>query len=342
MIKKTLKMWSKKLFRNKTILITGGTGSFGRKFTKILLDNFQIKKLIIFSRDEMKQWHMMENFNNNKIKFVIGDVRDQDSIIQASKNVDFIIHAAATKIVPTAETNPFECIKTNVLGAQNIISAAKINNIKKVVALSTDKACNPINLYGASKLASDKLFISANNYPSKTRSTFSVVRYGNVIGSRGSIIPFFIQKAQENIFPVTHFDMTRFLITLEEGVNLVFLAFKDMKGGELYVSKIPSVNIRDLPHAISKSPKIKYIGIRPGEKIHEKMISEDDAFFTYEYKTYFKILPNYIRKIELKKYIKNGKKVKTGFSYSSDNNKVWVTHKQLNVYIEKIKKELDL
>jgi UDP-N-acetylglucosamine 4,6-dehydratase/5-epimerase len=335
-------MISKNFFKNKTILITGGTGSFGNKFAKILLNNFQIKKLIIFSRDEMKQWYMMEKFNNNKIKFVIGDVREEDSITQASKNVDFIIHAAATKIVPTAETNPFECIKTNVLGAQNIINAAKINNVKKVVALSTDKACNPINLYGASKLASDKLFISANNYPSKTRSTFSVVRYGNVIGSRGSIIPFFLEKIKENIFPITHYDMTRFLITLEEGVNLVFLAFKDMKGGELYVSKIPSVNIRDLPYAINKSPRIRYIGIRPGEKIHEKMISEDDAYYTYEYKNYFKILPNYVEKKELNKYVNNGKKVKTNFSYSSNNNKVWVTDKQLKVYIKKIKKELDL
>lgn len=335
-------MINKAFFKDKVILITGGTGSFGNKFTKILLENFEIKKLLIFSRDEMKQWHMMEKFKNKKLKFIIGDVRDEASLVEASKNVDFIIHAAATKIVPLAEINPIECIKTNVLGAQNVITAAKLNKVKKVVALSTDKACNPINLYGASKLASDKLFISANNYPMKTKSIFSVVRYGNVIGSRGSIIPFFLERAKTNIFPVTHFDMTRFLITLEEGVNLVFLAFKDMKGGEMYVSKIPSVKIRDIPNAINKSPKIKYIGIRPGEKIHEKMISEEDAFFTYEYEDYFKILPNYIEKKDLINYVKNGKKVKVGFSYSSNNNNDWVTDKQLKANIKNIKKELDL
>ena len=330
------------MFNDKVILITGGTGSFGQKYSQILLEQYSPKKIIIYSRDEFKQSIMSETFNDPCFRYFIGDVRDQKRLSQACEGVDFIIHAAATKIVPTAEINPIECIKTNILGAQNIITATKLNKIKKVVALSTDKACNPINLYGASKLASDKLFISANHYPRKTKSIFSVVRYGNVMGSRGSIIPFFLEKAKTNIFPVTHFDMTRFLITLEEGVNLVFLAFKDMKGGELYVSKIPSVKIRDLPNAINKSPKIKYIGIRPGEKIHERMISEDDAYFTYEYKNYFKILPNYVEKKDLNKYVKNGKKVKIGFSYSSNNNNDWVTDKQLKINIKKIKKELDL
>tara|TARA_A100001015_G_C15030696_1_gene733064 strand:+ start:602 stop:1465 length:864 start_codon:yes stop_codon:yes gene_type:complete len=285
---------------------------------------------------------MMQKLKSEKVKFVIGDVRDESSLINASKNVDFIIHAAATKIVPTAEINPFECIKTNIIGAQNVITAAKINKIKKTVALSTDKACNPINLYGASKLASDKLFVAANYSLQKLNSKFAVVRYGNVIGSRGSIIPFFLEKKKENIFPITHPEMTRFLITLEQGVDLVFLAFKDMIGGELYVSKIPSVKIKELPYSISKNPKIKLIGIRPGEKIHEKMISADDSFFTYEYKNYYKILPNYLNKKELRKYIKNGKLVKNGFSYSSDNNKNWVTSTQINKYIEIVKQNLKL
>lgn len=332
----------KTLFKNKTILITGGTGSFGNCFTKILLNNYDIKKLIIFSRDEMKQWHMMQDFENNeKLQFVIGDVRDEYSLVSATEDVDYIIHAAATKIVPTAEVNPFECIKTNVLGAQNVIKAAKINKVKKIVALSTDKACNPVNLYGASKLASDKLFISANYNQQNLKSIFSVVRYGNVIGSRGSIIPFFLKKAKKNIFPITHKDMTRFLITLEDGVKLVFLAFNDMIGGELYVSKIPSVRIKDIPYSISKNPKIKYIGIRPGEKIHEKMISNDDAFFTYEYKKYFKIVPSYIKKENLKKYTKNGKLVKKDFMYSSESNNDWISIKLLKNYIESVKNNLN-
>jgi len=332
-------MISKTLFKNKTILITGGTGSFGNCFTKILLNNFDVKKLVIFSRDEMKQWHMMQKFENNKkIQFVIGDVRDEDSLITATENVDFIIHAAATKIVPTAEVNPFECIKTNVLGAQNVIKAARANKVKKTVALSTDKACNPINLYGASKLASDKLFVSANYNTSNSNSIFSVVRYGNVIGSRGSIIPFFLEKAKDNIFPITHKDMTRFLITLEDGVNLVFLAFKNMLGGELYVSKIPSVKINDIPKSISKNPIIKYIGVRPGEKIHEKMISNDDAFYTYEFKKYFKILPSFIEKKNINKYTQGGKLVRKNFVYSSETNKEWVSKKELKDYIELVKK----
>tara|TARA_Y100000768_G_scaffold150861_1_gene112760 strand:- start:12314 stop:13312 length:999 start_codon:yes stop_codon:yes gene_type:complete len=326
----------KNIFKNKTILITGGTGSFGNSFTKILLKKCKIRKLIIFSRDEMKQWFMKEKFNDKKIKFMIGDVRDEDSVINASRNVDFIIHAAATKIVPTAEINPIECIKTNILGAQNVIKAANLNKVKKIVALSTDKACNPINLYGATKLASDKLFIAANNFYSSKFTKFSVVRYGNVIGSRGSLIPFFLEKKKEKFFPVTHSDMTRFLITLEQGIDLVFFAFNDMIGGELYISKIPSVFIKDIPKIIKKNAKIKYIGIRPGEKLHEKMISEDDSLFTYEYKNYFKILPSFLNDSERKKYIKRGKKVKKGFSYSSDNNKEWISKNKLLNYINKI------
>ena len=327
----------KNIFKNKIILITGGTGSFGNSFTKILLKKYKIKKLIIFSRDEMKQWFMKEKFNDKRLKFVIGDVRDEDSVINASRNADYIIHAAATKIVPTAEINPIECIKTNILGAQNVIKAANINKVKKIVALSTDKACNPINLYGATKLASDKLFIAANNFYSSKYTKFSVVRYGNVIGSVDLYCLFF-RKKKEKYFSVTHPEMTRFLITLEQGINLVFFAFNDMIGGELYVSKIPSVNINDIPEIIKKNAKIKYIGIRPGEKLHEKMISEDDSLFTYEYKDYFKILPSFLSENERKKYIKKGKNVKIGFSYSSDNNKDWISKEKLINYIKKIEK----
>lgn len=323
-------------FRNKRILITGGTGSFGNKFVKIITKKYNPKEIIIFSRDEMKQWYMKEKLNNNKVRFIIGDVKDRDSISNACAGVDYIIHAAATKIVPTAEVNPLECIKTNIVGAENVIKASILNQVKKVVALSTDKACNPINLYGATKLASDKLFIAANNFKSKNNTKFSVVRYGNVIGSRGSLIPFFLKIKNNNLFPITHKDMTRFLITLEEGVKLVFLAFQDMIGGELYVSKIPSVYIKDIPKMINKNAKLNFIGIRPGEKLHEKMISEDDSFYTYEYNKYYKIIPNFLKVGKYKKYIKNGKKVKKGFSYSSDNNNNWVTKKQLLNYIKNI------
>ena len=323
-------------FRNKIILITGGTGSFGNKFVKTIAEKYNPKEIIIFSRDEMKQWHMKEKINNNKVRFIIGDVKDRDSISNACNGVDYIIHAAATKIVPTAEINPLECIKTNIVGAENVIKASIINKVKKVVALSTDKACNPINLYGATKLASDKLFIAANNFNSKNITKFSVVRYGNVIGSRGSLIPFFLKIKKDEHFPITHSEMTRFLITLEEGVKLVFQAFQDMIGGELYVSKIPSVYIKDIPKMINKNAKIKFIGIRPGEKLHEKMISEDDAFYTYEYNKFYKIIPNFLNNKDLKKYIKKGVKVKKGFSYSSDNNTNWVNKKQLLNYIKEI------
>lgn len=323
-------------FKNKKILITGGTGSFGNKFVQIITKNYSPNEIIIFSRDEMKQWHMQQKFKDKKIRFVIGDVKDRDSISNACSDVDYVIHAAATKIVPTAEVNPLECIKTNIVGAENVIKASISNQVKKVVALSTDKACNPINLYGATKLASDKLFIAANNFKSKNNTKFSVVRYGNVIGSRGSLIPFFLKIKNNNHFPITHKDMTRFLITLEEGVKLVFLAFQDMIGGELYVSKIPSVYIKDIPKMINKNAKIKFIGIRPGEKLHEKMISEDDAFYTYEYNKFYKIIPNFLNNKDLREYIKKGVKVKKGFSYSSDNNKHWVTKKQLLNYIKEI------
>ena len=253
--------------KNSNILITGGTGSFGKKFVKMTLEKFSPKRIVIFSRDEMKQWDMAQDYDDEKrIEFIIGDVRDKDRLYRAMDGIDLVVHAAATKIVPTAEYNPFECIKTNINGAMNVIDCAIESKIKKVVALSTDKACNPINLYGATKLASDKLFVSANSISKSHDTTFAVVRYGNVMGSRGSVIPFFISRKNSDFIPITDKRMTRFMITLEEGVNLVWTAFEDMKGGEIYVKKIPSMKILDLAKAINPKSKIKIIGIRPGEK----------------------------------------------------------------------------
>ena len=295
--------------KNCNILITGGTGSFGKKFVKMTLEKFSPKRIVIFSRDEMKQWDMAQDYDDEKrIEFIIGDVRDKDRLYRAMDGIDLVVHAAATKIVPTAEYNPFECIKTNINGAMNVIDCAIESNIKKVVALSTDKACNPINLYGATKLASDKLFVSANSISKSHDTTFAVVRYGNVMGSRGSVIPFFISRKNSDFIPITDKRMTRFMITLEEGVNLVWTAFEDMKGGEIYVKKIPSMKILDLAKAINPKSKIKIIGIRPGEKIHEQMIGIEDSPFTYEYKTFYKILPMINDWHKDKRRIKEGKK----------------------------------
>ncbi len=323
--------------KNKKIFLTGGTGSFGNKFVEMTL-KLRPKKIVIFSRDEMKQWSMMEKYKNNKnIEFVLGDVRDKQSIYKSLNNIDFIVHAAATKIVPLAETNPYECIKTNIIGAMNLIEVAKEKKIKKVIALSTDKACNPINLYGATKLASDKLFVAANDYKSNKVTSFSVVRYGNVIGSRGSVIPFFLEQAKKNEFTITDLKMTRFMISLEQGVQLVWKAFEDMVGGEIYVKKIPSIKVLDIAKSISEKAKIKIIGIRPGEKLHESMISTDDASLTYEYGTYYKILPS-IKLKSFSKMIKKGKKVKSSFSYTSDKNKKWMPSKELKRWIKKLEK----
>jgi len=309
------------MFNNKTILITGGTGSFGNSFVKHALCKYKSSKIIIYSRDEMKQWDMANKLNNSRTQFIIGDVRDKDRLNFAMRGVDFVVHAAATKIVPTAEYNPFECIKTNINGAMNVIEAAYLNKIKKVVALSTDKASNPINLYGATKLASDKLFIASNNFTNHNDTKFSVVRYGNVMGSRGSVIPYFIKQSHENGFiTITDKSMTRFMINLDEAVGLVFNAFQDMLGGEIYVKKIPSMNIMDIAKAVSLKAKIKFIGIRPGEKLHEQMIGSEDAAYTYEYKEYYKILPMIYDSANDKKRIKNGKKVQANFTYSSDKN----------------------
>ena len=322
------------MLNNKIILITGGTGSFGTFFTKFILKNYKPKKIIIFSRDEMKQWNLAIDLNNNKkVDFIIGDVRDKETIQKNCKNVDIVIHAAATKIVPTAEINPFECIKTNIIGAMNIIDAAKFNNVKKVVALSTDKASSPINLYGATKLASDKLFVAAND-EKDNKTIFSIVRYGNVMGSRGSVIPFFYKQVKENkVITITDKNMTRFMISLTDAAKLVIEAIRTSVGVEIYVKKIPSMNILDIAKSVSSKAKIKYIGIRPGEKIHEQMIGREDAPFTYEYKGYFKILPSIYNFYLDKKRIKNGIKVKDDFSYSSDNNNEWMKVNDLKKWI---------
>ena len=315
------------MFKNSSILISGGTGSFGHSFLTLTLKKFNPKRIVIFSRDEMKQWEMAKLFKNDKrVRFFIGDVRDKDRLHRALHKIDLVVHAAATKIVPTAEYNPFECIKTNINGAMNLIDACIDQKVKKVVALSTDKASGPINLYGSTKLASDKLFVASNSsYASGHKTSFSVVRYGNVMGSRGSIIPFFLSLKDQKTIPITDERMTRFIISLEQGVNLVWHAFNDMIGGEIYVKKIPSIKVTDIAEVIAPNSKFEIIGIRPGEKLHEQMIGHEDSFTTFEYKDYFKILPQLNSWGIDKKRIKQGKKVNEGFVYSSDNNKDWMT-----------------
>ena len=323
-------------FKNSSILITGGTGSFGKKFVELTLKRFNPKRIIIYSRDEIKQWDMSQIYRDEKrIRFFIGDVRDKDRLYRALDGVDFVVHAAATKIVPTAEYNPFECVKTNINGAMNLIDACIDQKVKKVVALSTDKASSPINLYGATKLASDKLFIASNSTYARGNDTcFSVVRYGNVMGSRGSIIPFFLSLKDKTYLPITDERMTRFMISLDQGVELVWKAFEDMIGGEIYVKKIPSMKIVDIAKVIAPEAKHKIIGTRPGEKLHEQMISLEDSNSTYEYSDYFKILPQINEWGEDLLRIKKGKKVNPEFIYSSFNNKEWMTKSQLKNWID--------
>lgn len=283
-------------WNNSSVLVTGGTGSFGKKFTEIILEKYKPKKLIIFSRDELKQHEMRQMFpdiGDSPMRYFIGDVRDQDRLYRAFDGVDIIIHAAALKQVPACEYNPLEAIKTNVLGAANVINAAIDRNVKRVIALSTDKAASPVNLYGATKLCSDKLFTVANNYSGARQTRFSVVRYGNVVGSRGSVIPFFLERRSSGVLPVTDPRMTRFWITLEQGVDFVLKSLKRMKGGEIFVPKIPSMNIMDLAQAIAPKCQRQIVGVRPGEKLHEVMVPEDDARHTLEYESYFTILPQY-------------------------------------------------
>jgi UDP-N-acetylglucosamine 4,6-dehydratase (inverting) len=318
-----------------TILVTGGTGSFGNAFVPMTLEKYDPRKVIVFSRDEMKQWEMAKLFEGDpRVRFFIGDVRDKDRLYRALDGVDFVVHAAATKIVPTAEYNPFECVKTNINGAMNLIDVCIDQGVKRVVALSTDKASSPINLYGATKLASDKLFVAGNSYAGGHDTRFSVVRYGNVMGSRGSVIPFFLSIKNTGVLPVTDERMTRFMISLEQGVELVWRAFDDMEGGEIYVKKIPSMKVIDLARVIAPDAKLKFVGIRPGEKLHEQMIGEEDAAYTYEYPEHYKILPAINKWDTCAKRIKDGKKVSQGFCYTSDGNAEWMTPAELSTWID--------
>lgn len=322
------------MFDNKTILITGGTGSFGKEYTRLILENWKPKKIIIYSRDELKQFEMSQIFNQECMRYFIGDVRDKERIVQTMEGADYIIHAAAQKQVPAAEYNPMECIKTNVYGAENVIQAALINEVDKVIALSTDKSANPVNLYGATKLASDKLFVAANNMVGKKRTRFSVVRYGNVIGSRGSVIPFFKKLIDEGVkeIPITHENMTRFLITLKQGVLFVFKNFERMQGGEIFVPKIPSMKITDLAKAMAPQLSQKVIGIRPGEKLHEIMCPMDDSHLTLEFGDHYVICPTiqFAHNVDfnVNKLGESGKKVKLGFEYNSSNNGEWLSLSQ--------------
>jgi len=324
------------MFNKKEILITGGTGSFGKKFVEFILKSYKPKRLIVFSRDELKQFEMQNQFNHECMRYFIGDVRDKDRLVQATKGVDLIIHAAAMKQVTASEYNPMECINTNIHGAENVIYASIENNVSKVIALSTDKACNPINLYGATKLASDKLFVAANNLAGRVSTRFSVVRYGNVVGSRGSVVPFFNKLLAQDCeyLPITHQDMTRFWISLQQGVEFVLKNFKRMHGGEIFVPKIPSVKIVDLANSLSPKTPQKIIGIRPGEKIHEVMCPADDSHLTYEFDDFYLISPS-IKFVDndndysKTKIGENGKLVPSGFEYNSASNKHFLKFEEL-------------
>ncbi len=327
------------MFNNKSILITGGTGSFGRQYVKTILQRYEPKRVIIYSRDELKQFEMEQTYNDECMRYFIGDVRDQERLKQAMNGVDYVIHAAALKQVPAAEYNPMECIKTNVHGAENVIQAALLNNVNKVIALSTDKAANPINLYGASKLASDKLFVAANNIAGDKQTRFSVVRYGNVVGSRGSVVPFFnklIADGSDHL-PITDPEMTRFWITLQQGVNFVLNNFGRMYGGEIYVPKIPSVRIVDLANAMAPGLKQKIIGIRPGEKLHEIMCPKDDSHLTLEFDDHYVIKPG-IRFVDVEMdYTINGigekgSEIERGFEYNSGTNEVFLEIEQIREF----------
>lgn len=332
------------MFNNKNVLITGGTGSFGKSLTEILLKKFKVKRLVIYSRDEAKQFQMSQEFNKHKkqLRFFIGDVRDRSRLSLAFRSIDYVIHAAALKQVPTAEYNPMECIKTNIHGAENVIHAALECRVKKIIALSTDKAVNPVNLYGATKLASDKLFVAANNMAGNHPCKFSVVRYGNVSGSTGSVIPYFrnLLKSNPKNLPITHPEMTRFWILLNESVQFVINSIKEMQGGEIFVPKIPSIKITDLAKAIAPNSKQKIIGIRPGEKLHEVMCPKDESHLVREFKKYYVIFPTiqFINSNHVKNnLIVKGKKVTKNFEYNSLNNKHFLTIKEIKKQLKRIK-----
>jgi len=329
------------MLKNKNILITGGTGTLGQTFTPMTLKKYNPNKIIIFSRDEMKQWEMAKLFkDDSRVRFIIGDVRDKDRLYRALDDVDYVVHAAALKIVPTAEYDPFECVKTNVIGAMNLIDACIDKKVKRIISLSTDKASNPVNLYGSTKLTSDKLFVSSNNYSGAKKTMFSVVRYGNVMGSRGSVIPFFMSMVKDNYFPITDNRMTRFMITTKEAVELIWYAFDDMKGGEIYIKKTPSMKVTDIARSVNDKVKHIKVGIRPGEKLHEQMIGADDIMYTYEYPSHYKILPSTHEQIIDRKRIGNGVKVASDFSYCSDSNKEWMKISDLKKWIKKNKDKM--
>lgn len=335
------------MFNNKDILITGGTGYFGRNFISHLLKNYKPSKIIIFSRDEQKQYHLQNEFKDHKnksiLRFFIGDVRDQQRLDMAFNKIDIVIHAAALKHVPAAEYNPMECVKTNILGAQNIIESSLRNGVKKVIALSTDKAANPINIYGASKLVSDKLFVAANNLAGKKKVIFSVVRYGNVFGSTGSVVPFFKGILESNLkfFPITDEKMTRFIITIQEGIDFVIRSLKEMKGGEIFIPKIPSMKILDLAKSFSEKHPIKFIGMRPGEKLHEILCPKDSAHLTLEFKDYYIITPSILFYGKKNIFTKNnsgekGKKVLTDFEYESASNSSYLSVNEIKRMLKKV------
>ena len=329
------------MLSNSSILITGGTGSFGHTFVPMTLAKYNPRRLVVYSRDEMKQWEMAKLFGgDSRVRFFIGDVRDKDRLARALSGVDYVVHAAATKIVTTAEYNPFECVKTNVFGAMNLIDACIDQGVKRVVALSTDKASSPTNLYGATKLTSDKLFIAGNSYALHGDTRFSVVRYGNVMGSRGSVIPLFLTLAGKSTLPITDPRMTRFMITLEQGVELVWHAFDDMVGGEIYVKKIPSMKVTDVALAAAPHATHEIVGIRPGEKLHEQMIGPEDAPHTYEYPGHYKVLPAIHDWSHDPARINGGTQVSPDFTYCSDNNIHWMSIHSLQTWIEQHRGQL--
>lgn len=331
------------MLSNSSILVTGGTGSFGNVFVPLTLAKYNPKRLIIYSRDEMKQWEMAKLYGaDSRVRFFIGDVRDKDRLSRAMDGVDYVVHAAATKIVPTAEYNPFECIKTNIIGAMNLIDVCIDKMVKRIVALSTDKACSPVNLYGATKLASDKLFVAGNSYAGMHETRFAVVRYGNVMGSRGSVIPLFINQSKSGNISITDKRMTRFMISLEQAVDLVWNAFEDMVGGEIYVKKIPSMSILEIADAVAPNANAEIIGIRPGEKLHEQMIGIEDAPHTFEYEDYFKILPAINNWSIDNERIKQGVKVPDNFTYSSDTNTEWMKVEELRKWVDQNKDKIGI
>jgi len=333
------------MFNNKSILITGGSGSFGKQYIKSILAEYTPNRIIVFSRDELKQFEMQQVYNASCMRYFLGDVRDQSRLDEAMEGVDYVIHAAAMKQVPAAEYNPMECIKTNIYGAENVIKAAINNGVKKIIALSTDKAANPINLYGATKLASDKLFVAANNMVGKKNTRFSVVRYGNVVGSRGSVVPFFNKLISEGAteLPITHADMTRFMITLEAGVEFVLKNFERMQGGEIFVPKIPSMKMTELAQATAPDLPIKIVGIRPGEKLDEIMCPADDSHLTLEFDDHYVICPSiqFAYKSDFSRNMldEKGKLVEQGFEYNSGNNTEWLTHESFLKMVRSVNPE---